>query len=661
MEIRQDRMADWGQGNPSHPNFIKGRTHYINETGVKYTGTSITLTASGGYAQGSMYGYNNYPDGFWDLAVVGNFIRLTVGAQNFEGEIKQGIASGIYIGNGYIHNQNLPDTGEDWCYYCDSAGFDSFHLMCDESMAGTYSASVFPFEQEFIPLDERFIPNTITRNEDLKDASVAYAHDITPEESDAVNDNTAFIWQTSGGSANIPAKSTAIISSIKGNSVSVIANCSITKLKSRIYNLFDYRNDTVAEHKKLDYEASLVNDDDYNVYWVHVLAGENGGNNGYVMTADGMNISDTGFGIVGVATSDGSEPQYRISASTHGNSTSFLPSSDCWLAFHVLRGYEDKLCLHFAWSGYNDAVFGEYEEDVIEIPNAIALRGIGSVCDEIIPGKHIQRIGYGYTNEYTWERWTESVYDPVTEETVDVFMGWKTSVPAIAETTNTIMQDYTGDFSSFYTDNGVLYAPCSSETTSNEDKLKTEGIAILYELKTPVETDIQYTGYVTVGDFGDMMFDTQIIPSAVVIKYGANYRDTLRSVANSGVTFSNKGIMTPGVFFSPDVQTVTVAGTYTMTNLTRMTVFDLTAASNTIVLPTNLGANSFSIQCKIVQDATGSRALSFVMDDGLGGTTAIKNPSEVDFSSGSANQSCIATLLYDGNGSWWLEATNYVD
>ena len=38
-----------------------------------------------------------------------------------------------------------------------------------------------------------------------------YAHDITPEESDAISDNTAFIWQTSGGSANIPAKSTAIV------------------------------------------------------------------------------------------------------------------------------------------------------------------------------------------------------------------------------------------------------------------------------------------------------------------------------------------------------------------------------------------------------------------------------------------------------------------
>ena len=31
MEIRQDRMADWGQGNPSHPDYIKGRTHYIGE------------------------------------------------------------------------------------------------------------------------------------------------------------------------------------------------------------------------------------------------------------------------------------------------------------------------------------------------------------------------------------------------------------------------------------------------------------------------------------------------------------------------------------------------------------------------------------------------------------------------------------------------------
>lgn len=658
MDIRQDRMADWGQGNPSHPDYIKGRTHYINETGVKYTGTSITLSVSGGYARGSMYGYNQYPQGFWDNVIEGNFLRLTVGGIMFEGEIKKNLSSGFYIGNGYLHAPNLPDTGEDWCYYCDSAGFDSFHLMCDESMAGTYSTSVFSFEQEFIPLDERFIPDTITRNSDLENASVAYAHDITPELSDAIEDDTAFIWQTSGGSANIPPKATAVVQSIQGNSTSVSTSCSITQLKSRIYNLFDYQHDTVSEHYKLNYESELTSDDNYNVYWVQVMAGVDGDNNGYVFTpADGYTLNDCGFDAVGVALSAGANPSSRIFASTHGNSTSFLPTSDCWLAFQVLRGYEDKICLHFAWSGYNDNSFGAYEEDVLEIPNGATLRGIGSVCDEIIPNKHIQRIGAGNTKDYTWEVWTEEVYDIETQQYVDVFQGWKTtSVTDIAATTNVIMKDYTGNFSSFYTGGGTLYAPCSSEDNTDYERLTSYGIGILYELKDAIETTIQYTGLITVGDFGDMAFDTAVIPSEVIIKYGINYRDTIRNLANSGVTFSSNGVLTSGLFFGQQIVTKNLNGSssWTFSELKTMMKVVLNGATNTVTLPQG-GNNPFRFQIIVVQDSTGGRNLSFSVAD----SGTIYNPSEFDFTGGTANQLCICTMIWTGN-EYVFECTNYV-
>ena len=74
--------------------------------------------------------------------------------------------------------------------------------------------------------------------------SVGFARDLTPEESDAIIDNTPFIWQTSGGSANIPEKSTAIISKIGGNCNSngeggKLIPFKATSLLSRIYNLFN--------------------------------------------------------------------------------------------------------------------------------------------------------------------------------------------------------------------------------------------------------------------------------------------------------------------------------------------------------------------------------------------------------------------------------------
>ena len=43
----------------------------------------------------------------------------------------------------------------------------------------------------------------IQTKESLADATVAFARDLTPEESDAIIDDAPFVWQTSGGSANI--------------------------------------------------------------------------------------------------------------------------------------------------------------------------------------------------------------------------------------------------------------------------------------------------------------------------------------------------------------------------------------------------------------------------------------------------------------------------
>lgn len=130
----------------------------------------------------------------------------------------------------------------------------------------------------------------------------------------------------------------------------------------------------------------------------------------------------------------------------------------------------------------------------------------------------------------------------------------------------------------------------------------------------------------------------------------------------SGIkTFSN-GLINGSLLFGSPITPISLSGnaTWTIDDLKTMMKVVLSGSTNTITLP-NGGENPFRFQIIVAQDGTGSRALSFVMDDGNGGTTGIKNPSEVDFSFGSANQSCIATLLYDGNGSWWIEATNYVD
>lgn len=524
--------------------------------------------------------------------------------------------------------------------------------------------------------------------EALAGATVAYAHDITPEESDAIIDNTAFVWQTSGGAASIPAKSSAIISRICGNynygQNGKIVPFTATSLLSRVYNLFNPNDESLfVPNKLINNYGQIIDNDGYNLYCVPVLAGVNGGNNGYVVVYDPsvdipFNIANMGFSET-MPTAE-TENITLITASAHGNSTSYLPASDGYLCFSYPKDKASEVCIHFAWSGYNDEVFAPYEAYSLPMPSQVqqGLFAIGSICDEINnTGKYIKRIGSFNSKDASWERWEEEIYDIATETYIMQFVGYKTTLvqTLIAHSSETVTTDTTFGLTDWQSDaDGILKVAAASEDADILAQL-TGGISIYYELATPEESDIEYHGLLVVGDFGDMHFfgttdyyalgnvAGKVAPSSVVAKYGTNYRDTIRSLANSGVTFSREGITTPGVYFSPSVSNVNVSGTLVLSALTRMMMFTLSGSNNTIVLPgqDNLGTNAFSIQCKIVQDATGSRNLYFMMDDGNGGTTNIKNPSEVDFSVGSANQSCIATLLYDGNGSWWIEATSYVD
>ena len=515
-----------------------------------------------------------------------------------------------------------------------------------------------------------------------------YAHDITPEESDAISDNTAFIWQTSGGSANIPAKSTAIVKKIGGNTMQSSTDgkqypFKAAALLSRIYNLFDYEDES---QKRVGYvlnsDGSISADSDSTLFWVKVLAGENGGNNGYCPTpAPELTLSDIGWNYCGFTTEEPDEETASVTLierSTHGNSNSYLPAYNGWLVFSLDTAHEQDLCLHLCWSGYNDDVFGSYGQDLLNLPEICSTRGlhgIGSVYDEINQTSYIQRIGEVDSSSLSWQRWTERVYNPSTQEYEDQFIGYKAYLGNIAPSTTTIITDNVYQLSYWQSDEyHTLKVMADSEDAEILAQL-TAGINIYYELENPIVVQNEFSTLITVGDFGDMRFlDVQTVeqgmsgtypvtPATVEIKYGVNYRDTVRGISNSRVIFDKNGVKTSGLFRSPDVSNVTVSGTLLLSTIVKMMKFTLAGSSNTIVLPNQqiLGDSAFSCQCKIIQDTTGGRNLYFVMDDGNGSTVNIKNPSEVDFSVGTANQSCIATLLYDGDGTWWIEATNYVD
>ena len=124
----------------------------------------------------------------------------------------------------------------------------------------------------------------------------------------------------------------------------------------------------------------------------------------------------------------------------------------------------------------------------------------------------------------------------------------------------------------------------------------------------------------------------------------------------SGVkTFSN-GLINGSLFFGSPITAISLSGnaTWNIDDLKNMMKVVLSSSTNGITLP-NGGENPFRFQIIVAQDSTGSRALT------ISGVSDVNvyNPSEFDFSSGSANQICVCTIIWDGN-EYIYECTNYI-
>ena len=111
-----------------------------------------------------------------------------------------------------------------------------------------------------------------------------------------------------------------------------------------------------------------------------------------------------------------------------------------------------------------------------------------------------------------------------------------------------------------------------------------------------------------------------------------------------------------GTFFGLPITTTTLSGNAALAidDLKTMMRVVLSGSTNTITLP-NGGENTFRFQIIVTQDSTGSRALTISGASGV----SVYNPSDFDFSSGSANQICVCTIIWDGN-EYIYECTNYV-
>lgn len=162
----------------------------------------------------------------------------------------------------------------------------------------------------------------------------------------------------------------------------------------------------------------------------------------------------------------------------------------------------------------------------------------------------------------------------------------------------------------------------------------------------------------TLADNSDTYYPTQkAVKTAVDAK-----ADDSSVVHNTGAetvsgvkTFSN-GLINGSLFFGSPIATITLSGnaTWNIDDLKNMMKVVLSSSTNSITLP-NGGENPFRFQIIVAQDSTGSRALTI---SGVSGVN-VYNPSEFEFSSGSANQICVCTIIWDGT-EYIYECTNYI-
>ena len=88
-------------------------------------------------------------------------------------------------------------------------------------------------------------------------------------------------------------------------------------------------------------------------------------------------------------------------------------------------------------------------------------------------------------------------------------------------------------------------------------------------------------------------------------------------------------------------------------DLQRLKFVTLNSSTNTLTLPIG-GSKPFSIQMKVIQDATGGRGLVINCAGGVN----VFNMNDFEFSVGAATQRCLVTLLWDSS-EWWYTCSEY--
>ena len=497
------------------------------------------------------------------------------------------------------------------------------------------------------------------------------AIEVLSRTGDEVSDETTgFLFRSTAGSTSIASNSDAYISSLKGNTSrgtdGVLRHFSADRFIAVGFQAFDKNDEThrLAGYK-IDSNGNVVADADSTLVWLYALQGVAGDNNGYRITG-----TTTTPKVAWSATEPQEGSALTVLSETTALSEKYLPPSVGWLCISAPTTEIDGMLVHLCWS-YSD--WSQFDttysrsQFAIEHQNEWGCPKIVGCADEFLKDTlsgavtYIRRIA---RIDLSQLQWTVDSYqaDDGQGGTMTIETGYKTtglaslikaSTPNIdSDTLKKTVEEVETAISLTWSvaADGTVSANCDTAIVSASD-IAQAGKYLYYELASAVIIETSMTMEYSASDFGTEQFaGTTIAPSAVVICYSPNLIDTLRNLANSGVTFSSDGIKNPGMYFG-EIRSLTVSANTTLTldNMTRLMMVTL-SASATLTLPVGI-TSSFSFQ--IVVKPTGDYLLTLAASDGSTVYDLSQNSLQ-----GASGKRCYITLLWDGE-RWAFTSTEW--
>lgn len=155
--------SDWNQNDETAPDYVKNRTHYYSEhvLGAFLDEQSLTTIVPDGYpcAAVSLFDIKNYVSGVDpDTIMVVNFDGVKYECRSFE-------SGALYYGNVTIVGaEPIVDLPNNEPFLVEING-SAINMYTSE--AGTYTVSIIYVNKELVQLDEKYIPDTIARTDDI--------------------------------------------------------------------------------------------------------------------------------------------------------------------------------------------------------------------------------------------------------------------------------------------------------------------------------------------------------------------------------------------------------------------------------------------------------------------------------------------------------------